>query len=183
MPSPSSCPRCHHSAIVGLGRAGSTREWYSCNVCRHVWADGVTPAVMDPALTSGPGPAEPAPPGFPKHVLVVDDDTLILTLVERALEGYRVSTARDATEALARLATTEWIDLLITDYLMPVMTGDELVGRAKVKRPDLKVLVLTGHAEAIENADPSWWASERHVDKPFRVDELRGMVRDLIGAP
>jgi CheY-like chemotaxis protein len=182
MPPPSSCPRCQHSAIVGLGRAGSTREWYSCNVCRHVWADGVTPAV-DPALTSRPSAADAAPSGFPKHVLVVDDDTLILSLVERALEGYRVSTARDASEALARLATTEWIDLLITDYLMPVMTGDELVGRARAKRADLKVLVLTGHSQAIESADPGWWASERHVNKPFRVAELRVAVRDLIGAP
>ena len=155
------------------------REWYSCTTCRHVWADGVTRAATEP----GPVTAEPASSSSLKHVLVVDDDSLILSLVERALEGYRISTARDAGEALARLATREWVDLLITDYLMPVMTGDELVGRAKAMRPDLKVLVLTGHAGAIQGADPAWWASERHVDKPFRVDTLREAVSDLIGAP
>jgi CheY-like chemotaxis protein len=146
-----------------------------------VWADGVTPAATEPGPTPEPVPAESST-SAQKHVLVVDDDTFVLSLVERALEGYRVSTARDAGEALARLATTEWIDLLITDYLMPVMTGDELVGRARAMRPDLKVLVLTGHARTIAGADPGWWASECHVDKPFGVDTLRAAVSDLIGA-
>lgn len=132
---------------------------------------------------TGPVAGEPASDGSQKHVLVVDDDSLILSLVERALKGYRITTARDASEALMLLASREWVDLVITDYLMPGMTGDELVGRARAMRPDLRVLVLTGHARAIEGADPGWWASEQHVDKPFRVDDLRNAVSGLIGAP
>jgi CheY-like chemotaxis protein len=138
--------------------------------------------VTDPEPSPAPAVVEPLSSSR-KHVLVVDDDAFVVSLVERALEDYRISTARDGSEALARLGTTEWIDLLITDYLMPVMTGDELVGRARAIRPDLKVLVLTGHAQTIAGADPEWWASERHVDKPFRVDALRDAVSDLIGAP
>ena len=114
-------------------------------------------------------------------MLIVDDDTSVLSIVERTLSDYRVSTARDAAEALAILSAQNRIDLLITDYLMPGMTGEELAHHARELRPNLKILVLTGHAHALERAEPAWWASEPHVIKPFRVVALRDAVSDLIG--
>ena len=117
------------------------------------------------------------------HVLVVDDDVNILALIERALADYRVSTARDGPEALAILSARAPVHLMLTDYLMPLMTGEELVRRARVARPDLRVLVITGHAHAVAIADPDWWASERVLAKPFRMGALRRAVEELIGPP
>ena len=118
-----------------------------------------------------------------KHVLAVDDDVSMLALMERALADYRVATARDATEAMAILSAPERVDLLITDYLMPGMTGEELTHHARATRIDLKILVVTGHANAAEHAEPAWWGSEAHLIKPFRIVALRDAVDALIGPP
>jgi DNA-binding NtrC family response regulator len=116
-------------------------------------------------------------------VLAVDDDTSMLSLLERALADYRVSTARDAPEAMAALSSRERVDLLITDYLMPGMTGQELAHHARATRLGLKVLVITGHAHAVEQADPEWWLAEAHLSKPFHIRALREAVDALIGPP
>lgn len=107
----------------------------------------------------------------------------MLSVVARTLADYRVSTARDATEAMAILSARERVDLLITDYLMPGMTGEELTHHARATRGGLKVLVITGHAHAVQQAEPEWWGAEAHLIKPFRVLALREAVSALIGPP
>ena len=72
-----------------------------------------------------------------KRILIVDDDSSVLNFLQRALAGYNLVTARDPDEALHAAATITSLDLLITDYLMPSMTGDELVARIREKRPGL----------------------------------------------
>lgn len=168
------CPRCLWRTVRSLGSAGSRLHWYSCAACQHVWAAG-------PSLEVPP-PAGPKSTSL-KHVLIVDDDTSMLAVLERTLADYRVSTARDATEAMAILSTREPVDLLITDYLMPGMTGEELTHHARASRVGLKVLVITGHAHAVQHAEPEWWSSEVHLSKPFRILALREAVGDLIGPP
>jgi DNA-binding NtrC family response regulator len=118
-----------------------------------------------------------------KHVLVVDDDPSMLSIVGRALSGYGISRARDATEGLAILSGNDRIDLLIADYLMPRIAGDELVGRARLWRPALSVLIMTGYGHVLAATDAEWWASVPHIDKPFTVEALRERVCALIGPP
>ena len=167
------CPRCRWQKVRSLGSAGSRLEWYSCTACQHVWAAGPTIEPMPVRSTSNSA----------KHVLAVDDDTSMLSVLERSLADYRVSTARDPTEAMAILSAREPIDLLITDYLMPGMTGEELTHHARATRLGLKVLVITGHAHAVERAEPEWWDAESHLIKPFRIVALREAVDALIGPP
>ena len=92
-------------------------------------------------------------------------------------------TAGDTTEAMAILSAHGRVDLLITDYLMPGMTGEELTHHARATRDGLKVLVITGHAHAVQHAEPTWWDSEAHLIKPFRILALREAVDALIGPP
>ena len=167
------CPRCKSKPARRLGKAGSPLEWFSCPACNHVWTGGA----------AVPAPAAASPPGTDrrKHILVVDDDTLMLQVVARALSDYRVSTARDGSEAVAILAATAPVHLLVTDYLMPVMTGQELVRHARQQRPGLPSLIITGLAGAAAAADPDWWASQPHLAKPFRLEALREAVESLIG--
>ena len=118
-----------------------------------------------------------------KHILIVDDDSSVLEFLWRALGDYRVSMARDPDEALTVAANTSSLDLVITDYLMPSMTGAELIGRLREHRPVLNILILTAH-EAILNAErPTWWVQEAHLGKPVKVEELRTAVAKLIGPP
>src|SRR6266849_5091049 len=87
---PQACPRCQKREIRSLGLAGSRLQWFTCKACQHVWAHGA-------ALENAPSPV-PAASGSHKHVLVVDDDTSVLAMVERTLSDYRVSAAHDASE-------------------------------------------------------------------------------------
>jgi DNA-binding NtrC family response regulator len=118
-----------------------------------------------------------------KHILIVDDDSSVLDLVSRALRAYRLSLARDPDEALHVAKNIGSLDLLITDYLMPSMTGEELIGRIREQRPTLAVLILSGHAALLEAENLPWWANEAHLEKPFEIDRLRAIVTKLIGPP
>jgi CheY-like chemotaxis protein len=118
-----------------------------------------------------------------KHILVVDDDALMLSMIGRALQDYEVTLARDGDEALRLTAPGVRLDLLITDYLMPAMMGDELLGRIRERRPRLKALVISGHGGLLEREMPDWWRAQPHLQKPFSIAALRDLVVGLIGPP
>ena len=116
-----------------------------------------------------------------KRILIVDDDTSVLQMLTRALTSYDLTVAHDGQEALA-VAHGRPLDLLITDYLMPEMTGDELIARMRAQRPDLKALVITGHGDVLDRESPDWWREVAHLAKPFRIQALRDAVENLLTA-
>lgn len=118
-----------------------------------------------------------------KTILVVDDDSAVLDVLGRALAGYRVWLARDPDEGLQIAASLATVDLLITDFMMPSMTGDELVGWLRAERPHLKVLIITGHSDLLDRENPPWWVNEAHLPKPVELTRLRAIVEELIGPP
>jgi CheY-like chemotaxis protein len=115
-----------------------------------------------------------------RRILVVDDDSSVLQMLTRALDQYELTVARDGVEALALSHAQPALDLLITDYLMPEMTGDELIARMREQRPHLKALVITGHGDLLDRESPDWWRVEEHLTKPFRVQALRDAVARLL---
>jgi len=116
-----------------------------------------------------------------QHILVVDDDALMLSLMAKALPDYHVTLARDGSEALHAAERHVTLDLIITDYLMPEMTGDELLGRLRERRPSLKAIVVSGHGDVLDRELPDWWRGEAHLAKPFTLAALRAEVERLIG--
>ena len=112
--------------------------------------------------------------GPPLHVLAVDDDPLVLTNTAAMLEelGHTVSTASSGEEALS-LLRAEWpVDLLITDQIMPQMSGSVLLAEARRTRPGLPVLLATGYAEV----DPGRAPATPRLAKPFTLDDLRQSI-------
>lgn len=112
-----------------------------------------------------------------KRVLVVDDDVLVLlntvTMTEEL--GHRVFEATSAAEALSILER-EQIDLLITDYAMPKMSGGELAASAQGRWPELKVVVATGYAEM-----PSEYKGRfERLGKPFTERDLKAAIARVI---
>jgi two-component system response regulator YesN len=114
-----------------------------------------------------------------KHVLVVDDDVAVANTVAAALCDYRVTIAHNGDEALALAAHLPPCVLLITDYLMPTMAGDELAGRMQERQPAIKTLLLTGYGAFID-VDAS--VVDAQLAKPFEFGVLRQTVADLIGS-
>jgi CheY-like chemotaxis protein len=150
-------------------------SWYVCADCHHVWADGVQPRQTKAAPAASAAHLNDRP-----HIVVVDDDFATVSLIEHALVNYRVSSARDGKEGLVLLSNAERVDLLITDYLMPGMTGAELVSRARLDRPKLPVLIVTGHGKSVVHAEPEWWTNEPHLSKPFRPAALTDAVERIL---
>jgi CheY-like chemotaxis protein len=115
-----------------------------------------------------------------KRILVVDDDAFTRSLIERALSGFEVVLAPDGETALKIAQQIGPLDLLITDYFMPSMLGDELIARIREIKPNLKAMIVSGHGEILKRELPEWWASETHIVKPFKPESLREMVTRLV---
>src|SRR5712691_8005234 len=119
---------------------------------------------------------------MPTHILVVDDDPLMLALVAEILldEGYRVTTAANGAEALERV--TEAVPaVILTDLMMPVMDGPALVRacRAEPTTAGLPIVILSAAPSALQ--DGAALLSVQHaIPKPFDTDSLVGIVACLV---
>jgi two-component system cell cycle sensor histidine kinase/response regulator CckA len=102
------------------------------------------------------------------RVLIVDDEPPVRLVLDRILTkgGYHTTMAFDAADAISLLASWKPIDLLVTDVVMPDMTGDELVRRMRATQPDLKVLYVTGFADRLFWEKPVL-DHEAFVEKPI----------------
>jgi CheY-like chemotaxis protein len=115
-----------------------------------------------------------------KTILLVDDDpdlreVLVALLAE---PGYVVVTAMDGYEAL-RILLERPIDILITDVKMPGITGFELARRARLIRPNLPIMYMSGSAGAIrETRGPTYG---RILRKPFRAIDLLAEITRALG--
>jgi PAS domain S-box-containing protein len=117
-----------------------------------------------------------------KTLLVEDTPDVLASLsVMLRRSGLETVTAQDGAEALERLARDPEIDMLITDYMMPGMTGIELVRRARLARPGLPALLITGYAEIDELAAEGPALSL--LRKPFTRERLLSSVGALLRDP
>ena len=115
-------------------------------------------------------------------MLGVYDDRGVLRLTSRMLRmaGYRVLEAGSGPEALRLLGSESGIDLVLTDIVMPEMHGLELVDRALAAAPDLRILLMTGHALELTT---QLGGRESHLPlllKPFSAEQLLAKVREAL---
>lgn len=117
-------------------------------------------------------------------VLVVEDEERVRNYSVEALRdlGYTVLHAPDGREALRVLDTGQRISLLFTDVVMPELTGDELARRARLKRPDLKVLFTSGYTPDEAAIAQRLSDGGRVLPKPFGIATLANTVRAALDA-
>jgi len=118
-------------------------------------------------------------------VLVVDDDDQMRTVIRRMLRGtrWRVVDVASAHEALARgLEGLEPFDLILTDVVMPDLDGYSLVARMRAQRPGLRAVYMSGYDHDIASKHGAPPDESLFLKKPFTVAELRGCLRDALGA-
>jgi CheY-like chemotaxis protein len=118
-------------------------------------------------------------------ILVVEDEDGVRHLARRMLEsvGYKVLTARNAADALLLLAPRgSPVDLMLTDVVMPGMSGPELAERAATIRPHMKVLFSSGHTDNRALRASVLAAGARFVGKPYTRAELTRAIREALEA-
>jgi len=130
------------------------------------------------ALKGGPAPGS-------ETVLVVEDEPAVLTLSRRALEaqGYVVLAASDADAALRVVERHGgMIHLLLTDVVMPGLSGHELADRLTAQRPGIRVLYMSGYPGDAVVQHGTLPSGSAFLQKPFSPDGLARKVRDVLDA-
>ncbi|GLK69859.1 hybrid sensor histidine kinase/response regulator [Hansschlegelia plantiphila] len=116
--------------------------------------------------------AEPALP--PLGILVVDDDRLVLMNTAAMLEdlGHHVLEASSGEQALQMLSHAGRLDMVITDQVMPGMSGTELAAEIRRERPDLRIVLATGYADISSIVGPEL----PRINKPFMQADLEKII-------
>jgi two-component system cell cycle sensor histidine kinase/response regulator CckA len=116
-------------------------------------------------------------------VLIVEDQPEVAQLVQRLIEpaGYAITVATDALQAVTQVAAGTRPDLLITDVVMPTMTGPELASALRTHHPDLPVLFMSGYTAASLGPQLHLDDNSMLIEKPFTRSTLLGAIRTLCG--
>ena len=180
-------------SAIGLGRSivfGIVRQYGGVVRIASEAGEGTLVKVYLPRLEESETPEEVAPElsamRGTETVLVAEDEEGVRELLRKVLTefGYTVLTARHGRDALL-LATgrTDPIDLLVTDVVMPEMSGRELVESLRDRQPGLRVLYISGYTDdevlrrGINGSDTGF------LRKPFSSEDLVRRVRSALDAP
>lgn len=121
---------------------------------------------------------------FPqRRILVVDDEPLVCDAVKMMLDfdGHLVKTAANGKEALAMLDEGQF-DLVITDFQMPAMKGDELAAAIKARAPKQPVVMITAYAEMLQASGNPLTGVDLIISKPFLLENLREAIAKVTPA-
>ncbi len=144
---------------------------------------GTTATLILPVATAAPKAATEAHAAQKVNrsavILFVDDDPLIAMSTTEMLEdlGHHVIGASSGLHALDIIRSEQPIDLMLTDHVMPGMTGLELAAASRQLRPSLPILLATGYAELPEGAQ----LDLPRLAKPYHQDQLRDRLDQLLG--
>jgi len=116
-------------------------------------------------------------------VLLVEDEKLVLELVKETLkmDGYKVISAPEPETALKLAAATdERIDILVTDVVMPGMNGRALYDAISARRPDIKVLYMSGYTANANISRGVLDSGINYIQKPFSIATISAKVREVL---
>lgn len=142
------------------------------------------PRVDEPCDSLSAAPVTLAAAGGSETILLVEDEESVRQLVRETLaaRGYRVLEADNGAAALAlAVARFDTIHLVITDIVMPGLSGHELVEQLLPARPGMKVLYFSGYAEDAFPTALSSAAQSAFLQKPFTLQSLSRKVREVLG--
>ena len=123
-------------------------------------------------------------PALPqRHILVVDDEPMVCDAVKMMLDfdGHVVETVSSAKAALAAMEKDKF-DLVITDFEMPVMKGDELAAAIKARDPTQPVVMITAYAEMLQASGNPLPGVDHLISKPFLLENLREAIAKVTPA-
>ncbi|MDM8515508.1 CHASE4 domain-containing protein [Desulfobacterales bacterium HSG16] len=117
-------------------------------------------------------------------ILLVDDEQFLLESLEKILThyGFSVTTETNGRRAWEKFKENpDWFDVVITDQIMPEMTGFELCKKIFEIRPDVPVILCTGFSETVNKEDVEASGIHKFVMKPVIASELTELINDILG--
>ena len=115
------------------------------------------------------------------NILVVDDDPVACALLKETLlaENYRVDTAVNGLEALKTIREGSY-DLLITDFIMPLLDGLELLTKAKAELPHLQVILMTASRQEAILVEARRQGADAVIPKPLEMKKLLNIIKNIL---
>lgn len=116
-----------------------------------------------------------------RRILVVDDEPFVCDAVKMMLtfDGHEVQTATNGADALA-IYDQQKFDLVITDFEMPKMKGDEFAAAIKARNPHQPVVMITAYAEMLESRGETISGVDFILSKPFFLESLREAIAKAV---
>ncbi|MGC3996623.1 MAG: ATP-binding protein [Anaeromyxobacter sp.] len=168
-----------HGIVAQSGGAVTVESSPGRGACFRIFLPRAAAQVQRPA------PAGPvAPRGGSEAVLLVEDDPGVRALARRVLDGagYHVTEAANGAAGLAAAETMPDLRMVVTDVVMPGLSGPALVEQLRRRQPGVAVLYVSGYAgggrAAAQGLDPA-----DLLPKPFQPEELLARVRSALDAP
>ncbi len=134
------------------------------------------------AASAGPAAAPEKPPGGTETILLVEDNAMVRQLTSRLLEGlgYRVLEADGGAAALRLAQQHQAIDLLLTDVVMPHLSGRQVHQQVSALHPGIKTIYASGYTDEVITRHEIAATGALFVQKPFRSLELAKAVRQAL---
>jgi PAS domain S-box-containing protein len=174
------------SMVYGIVKQSGGYTWIDTAPGAGTAVHVLLPAVDDAPLhaaAEAPSAATPAADPRGASILLVEDDPEVRALFSRFLEtaGYTVHEASDGRDALDTFeAQDAAFDLVITDVLMPNVSGPALTTAIRARRPDVKVLFVSGYADELEAGTahaPHTLLLHKPVSRPVLLDQVAALLR------
>lgn len=178
-------PGCHFLVTMPLGRAhlkDSEIDKTPEDPASSAVAPGATAPELQPEPTNVKG-SKPASSKSRKHILIVEDDVDINSyLSEELARDFHITSCHNGQEALNALRKSHKYDLVISDVMMPVMDGLELLRaiRQNTDLNNLPVILLTAKVTDKDNIDGLECGADAYITKPFNIEVVRITAKNLI---
>jgi two-component system cell cycle sensor histidine kinase/response regulator CckA len=174
------------STVYGIIKQSGGNIWAYSELRQGTTFKIYLPRVEEAVKTYKPKVAPTASPGGSETILLVEDEEAVRTIVSKILQnkGYTVLEAHHGPEALEICQAHEGpIHLMVTDVIMPHMSGRELAERLTISRPEVRVLFMSGYPDNAIVHHGVLGAGTAFLQKPFTLNALEGKVRELLDAP
>ena len=169
-----------HAIVRGLGGEISVQSAVGKGSTFYVTLPTQLPATAPPGLSSE---AEARPEGV--RVLVVDDEPFICSAIQRLLRReHRVTTVTSAREALSLVNAGQRFEVILSDLMMPDMSGEDLLAALQAAAPEQagRVVIMTGGAFTPRSEEFLRSLHLPHLTKPLTLESLRGAIRTALEA-
>jgi CheY-like chemotaxis protein len=173
------------ATVYGVVKQSDGFIWVESSIGKGTTFEIYLPQVAE-RVTQGDAESKPsAMPRGSETILVVEDESGVRELTREFLKinGYSVLEAKDGIEALeVASGHAGTIHLVLTDMVMPRMSGSELAGRLQTVRPGTKVIFMTGYSEYAGDGATRPFPEIPILQKPFSIGSLVGKVREVLNA-
>jgi CheY-like chemotaxis protein len=171
------------ATVYGVVKQSGGYIWVYSEVGHGTTFKVYLPQVTAPAEKLAPGKKVKGPEPGTETILLVEDEESVRELVSEYLSarGYRVLEASDGVQALQIASAHKGdIQLLITDVVMPRLSGRELAARVSAGRPGLKVLYISGYTDDSIFRHGVLEGGMSFLQKPFNLKALAAKVREVL---